>query len=78
MNKVKHLGKWWSDSTIDIVEIEGKAIALYGWNGEVYMECWEVFDIKQNIGFESGKETYIAKPIYDSDCNIIEYTLSQI
>lgn len=31
---IKNLGKWWNDENIDVVEIEGKAIALCGWNGE--------------------------------------------
>lgn len=39
---VKHLGKWWNDNNIDVVEIEGKAIALDGWNGECYENSFEV------------------------------------
>lgn len=46
----------------EIVEINGKRYALYGWNGERYLHCWEV----DEIGFyvEDGKE-YEIMPIYE-------------
>ena len=38
---VKELGKWWT-GLIDVVEIDGKAIALDGWNGSAFYRCFEV------------------------------------
>lgn len=33
------IARWWSCPEIEIYEIEGKYIALYGWNGKVYLGC---------------------------------------
>ena len=73
----KFLGKWWNASDIDIYEIEGKRLALYGWNGEKYEECFEVTEDLLNIIDENKK--YEVKPIYQEigtdDFEIIDYEI---
>ena len=40
---MKRLGKWWNSNSVEIVELEdGRHIALDGWNGEQYTDCWQV------------------------------------
>ena len=72
--KVKVLGHWWSDKGIRIVKIDDKLIALYGWNGEAYTECWEVTEFKFDTGYVAGEETWCAKPIYNGD-EVVGYEL---
>lgn len=72
--KVEVLGHWWSDSDIPIVKIDDKLIALYGWNGELYTECWKVIDFKDNKGWVAGEDTWCAKPIYNGN-EIVGYDL---
>lgn len=43
----KILGVWWNDRDIEIVDIGGTPVALYGWNGEAYTKC---FKVKEPIG----------------------------
>lgn len=73
----KFLGKWWGSSDIDIYEIEGKRLALYGWNGEKYEECFEVTEDLLNIINKDKK--YEVKPIYQEmgtdDFEIIDYEI---
>lgn len=39
-------GRWWNDSNIKLVEINGSVYALAGWNGETYGNCWECWCCK--------------------------------
>lgn len=43
------VGNWWINN-IEVVEIDDKLIALDGWNGEIYTNCFRVnpFDFKEN------------------------------
>lgn len=73
---VKVLGIWWNDKTIEVVEIEGKAVALDGWNGEAYVDCFEVTDQHGEAFFEIVKEGFEVKPIYEEvegDFEIVGY-----
>lgn len=45
------LGTWTGSRDIEIVEVEEKPIALSGWNGEQYLQCWEVDEIISGTGF---------------------------
>ena len=63
------LGTWWSDNSIELVEINGKIYALYGWNGEEYLHCWECID---RFTAADDNTEYEIKPIYSSDENIDE------
>ena len=37
----KEVGRWWNDSSIELIEKDGAIYALYGWNGESYIESWK-------------------------------------
>lgn len=67
---------WWTGDNIEIVEIEGKLYALYGWNGEKYLHCWECIDKYTAVDSE---EEYEIKPIYvensDGDFDIVGYEI---
>lgn len=69
----KIIGYWLWNYDIPIVEIDGKKYALYGWNGEKYLHCWECKDTFTEV---DGTE-YEVKPIYAEDSNgefeIVDY-----
>lgn len=73
---MKKLGTWWNDHNIEIYEIEGKRLALYGWNGEEYTECWEVSEDLMDV---ISKEDITVKPIYkeisEDEFEIIDYKI---
>lgn len=55
---------WWDDKDIEVVKIDNKYIALYGWNGEVYTDCWEVEEILNNIAYGVKVDNICVKPLY--------------
>ena len=61
---MNYLGYWWNDKEIEIVEIEGRPIALSGWNGEKYTDCWEVAEMRGNTGFDIKVDGLEVEPIY--------------
>lgn len=70
----KSIGRWWNDSSIELVDINGKAYALAGWNGEDYNNCW----ICTGEGYmDSSEETYRIRPIYkqndEDDFELVGY-----
>jgi len=58
----KSVGRWWNDSSIELVEIDGEVYALGGWNGERYGNCWKCTG-KYNM--EASEEEYEIMPIYE-------------
>lgn len=64
---MKNVGTWWNDKNIDLVEIDGRIFALYGWNGSKYCNCWEC------VGLDAGDERYILTPQYDDEFNVVNY-----
>lgn len=36
--------RWRLDKSVELVNIKGQVYALYGWNGEVYGDCWLCID----------------------------------
>lgn len=50
------VGNWWINN-IEVVKIDDKLIALDGWNGQIYRNCFEVypFDFKES---DRGKTYY--------------------
>ena len=71
---MKKMGTWWRNKNIDLVEVEGKIYALYGWNGEKYYNCWIVSGENHT---EASKEKYVLTPIYkeigDEEYEIYDY-----
>ena len=70
---------WWNDKDIEVVEIDNRYIALYGWNGEAYTDCWEVEEIKNNIAFGVKANNICVKPLYEQidedDYDIVVYEI---
>lgn len=76
MVEVKTLGTWWNDRGIEVVGIEGRAIALHGWNGEHYQDCFEVADCRGGKYFEMITDGLSVEPEYienDGDFETVGY-----
>ena len=56
-----NIKRLWDNKEIEVVEINGRWFALSGWNGEVYLHCWETDE--QTFDIEDDQE-YKIKPIY--------------
>ena len=70
---MKEVGKWWNGD-INLVEIDGRVFALYGWNGYQYSYCWEcVGEFKD----EMGDEEYILTPQCDQNEIVIGYDIEE-
>lgn len=73
----KVVGLWWNDEDVEVVKIDGKSIALDGWNGELFTECWEVEKIILGHAYGVVKDGLQVKPLYhedtDGDFEIIGY-----
>lgn len=55
--------KWWTGD-IEVVEVEGRMIALDGWNGETYTDCWEVEEIKNDTAYGVKVDGLQVRPVY--------------
>ena len=70
---------WNNKRAREVVEIEGKAICLNGWDWDDYKECFEVY--KNSAGEWSkveGSPRYTVTPVYDAvdDEGYYEYLLA--
>lgn len=73
---MKEVGEWWDDRDIKVVEIDGEYLALNGWNGESFVDCFYVKEEWHGRFFELDAEhegTYCADPVYDDLDEIIDY-----
>lgn len=50
----------WNNGEIDMVEIDGRLFALHGWNGEVWLRCWECLD----KWTAASEKTFEIRPVY--------------
>lgn len=64
--------QWWKDSSINIVDIDGKEYALSGWNDDAWYDCWECVG---DDFTEASDENYTIKPIYNAKHEIIDYEI---
>lgn len=64
MKNFKNVGTWWSNREINLVEIDGKVYALYGWNGESFSKSWECLG-EQLI--DASEKEYTITPIFKED-----------
>lgn len=75
---MKTVGRWWNDKSIELVEIDGEVYALYGWNGEVYGNCWKCTG---EFLTDASKEEYTLKPVYkevaEDEREIVNYEVSR-
>lgn len=58
---MKHVGYWWTGDNIEMVEVNGQAYALYGWNGEEYDDCWKCSG--EHL-LDASYERYTLRPVY--------------
>lgn len=58
---MKHVGFWTGDA-IKMMEIDGCAYALSGWNGEKFLNCWKCLDEWTVDPNEPGR--FVATPVY--------------
>lgn len=78
---MKVAGCWWNDKSIEVIEIDGEYLALYGWNGEEYVKCFYVTDEVSGIFYElaPGREgDCCAYPVYDGSGEIIDYRVCRM
>lgn len=62
---MKILGKY---NGLEVVDVEGTAVALDGWNGEIYTKCFEVSDRTEGgLYLEDGDYTRPVRPTYEQD-----------
>ena len=68
MTKAKHLGYWFAGDNIEVVEIDGRAIALNGWNGEKFTDCWECLP-EEGTSYRAilDVRTLEVRPVYEED-----------
>lgn len=71
---MKYLGTFWTDSNIEVYEIEGKKVALNGWNGEVFTDCFIVSEYLRGVFYfyipDSECEVI---PVYNDNKEVIDY-----
>ncbi len=60
------IDNWWADQDIELIRINDKVYALYGWNGEKYTDCWECTG---EYYMNASSEKYEIKPIYEETPN---------
>lgn len=57
------VGKWWNSDSVDLIEVDGSVYAAYGWNGMMFMDCWQV-DPADHMEVISD-ERFIMTPEYE-------------
>lgn len=71
-------GRWWNDRGIELIKKEGKTYALYGWNGEIYGDCWDVLE----DGLTAGEKKFTIREIYceidEEEFEIVDYEINEI
>ena len=75
---MRRLGTWWNNDDIEVYQIEGRPIALYGWNGEEYLDCFEVAEEIGGRWFKLLQGGLSVRPIYvqrGDDFEIVGYEL---
>ena len=76
MTNFKTVGTWWNDKEIELVEIDGKVYALSGWNGEKFLDSWEVDkDDNTEIVTEGLAITPQYEEIEEDEFEIVGYTV---
>ena len=56
----KHIGYWWNNKDIELIEIDDKVYALNGWNGESFLDSWKCTG---DYDMDASDERYVIKPI---------------
>lgn len=61
----KIVGRLWNNADIEIAQIDGEMYALYGWNGEEWLDCWKVGST-DGLEDSDDKHSYTVKPVYEA------------
>ena len=51
---------YWNNGDIPMVKIDEKLVALYGWNGETWLKCWECLD----KWTPASEKTFEVRPVH--------------
>lgn len=64
--------KWWLNDDIKIVDTGKRLVALDGWNGMFYANCFEVNDVLDNYAYGVGEGNLCVKQEDDGRYEIID------
>lgn len=67
--KIRHIGFFWRDQSIELVEINGTVYALNGWNGEEYTDGWVCYP---PYFTEASEDSYTLRPVYRFEDEVID------
>lgn len=59
----------WNNDLIECVKIDGRWYALDGWNGEKWLDCWEV-DERTFTVCQDDKNEYEIRPVYRFETDV--------
>ncbi len=54
--------RWWNDTSIKVVNIDGHYIALNGWRGRYFEDCWEVAEVLGGLAYGVLQEKIVVEP----------------
>lgn len=80
INNFTVVGTWDSTGYVDLVKIENEGtLALNGWNGEKYTNCWKVLDDDFAITLDGS---YMVTPEYHKNENhiyeVVKYFVEEL
>jgi hypothetical protein len=68
----KQVGYWFAGDSIKVIQLDGLYLALDGWNGEKYTECWRcaypgkgIYTFTEKV--QSDDRTYEVVPIEEDE-----------
>lgn len=59
----------WNNGDVPMVEIDERLFALHGWNGEVWLRCWECLD----KWTAASEKTFEIRPIHRFEIEGIDF-----
>lgn len=60
---------YWNNGDVPMVQINEKLFALYGWNGETWLRCWECLD----KWTAASEKTFEIRPVYRFEVEEIDF-----
>ena len=66
---MEYIGRFWNDKDIEIYKIDNRNIALNGWNGEKFVDC---FELDNNL-IDIIKTDIVVVPICDLQNENVSY-----
>lgn len=62
---------YWNNGDVPMVEIDERLFALHGWNGEVWLRCWECLD----KWTAASEKTFEIRPVYRFEIEEIDFEM---